>query len=91
MESKALNIILGLFGVLSFIWSYFSKENRIIGIIVGFTIFILIFLSEQNQRIEDLTSQQKKSEEKLKIHEQLIDIKKDIELIKEKLKNEKSK
>lgn len=83
MESKVLNIILGLFGVLSFIWSYFSIENRVIAVIIGFTLFILIFLSEQNEKIKEISSMQQKQEEKLKIHEQLIDIKKDIEILKE--------
>ena len=86
MESKALNIILGLLGILSFIWSYFSPENRTIGVIIGFALFILIFLSEQNERIKEMSLQQQKLEEKLKIHEQLIDIKKDIHILKEKNK-----
>lgn len=83
MESKALNVILGLLGVLSFIWSYFSPENRVIALIIGFTLFILIFLSEQNEKIKEMSLTQQKLDEKLKIHEQLIDIKKDIEILKE--------
>ena len=92
MESRALNIILGLLGMPSFIRSYFSPENRIIGAIIGFALFILIFLSEQNEKIKDIESLEKKLEEKLKIYEQLINIKKDIDILKERInKNGKRK
>ncbi len=91
MESKALNIILGLIGVISFIWSYFSEENRIIALIIGFTIFILIFLSEKNDKIDSILSTQQKLEEKLKIHEQLIDIKSDVNILKRQANNGKKK
>ncbi len=88
MESKALNIVLGILSALSFIWSYISKENRTIAIIIGFLLILFIFISEKNIKLQNLEENQKRLEEKLKIHEQLIDIKKDIELLKEKrLKN----
>ena len=41
--------------------------------------------------IKEITKNQNKLEEKLKIHEQLIDIKRDVEILKEKYKNEKRK
>lgn len=63
-----MDILLGLLGIISFVYSYFSKDNKIIGIIIGFTLFILIFLSEQNQKIKELVFEQKRYEEKLKIY-----------------------
>ena len=89
MESKALNIVLGLLTIMSFIWSYISPENRIIAVIIAFVLIILIFISEKNIKIRELEEGQRKIEEKLKIHEQLIDIKKEIELLKMRGKNER--
>ncbi len=82
MESRALNFILGLLSILSFIWSFISEENRIIAITIGFILIIFILISEKNIKLENLENEQKRIEEKLKIHEQLIDIKSDIRLLK---------
>ena len=89
MESKALNIVLELLSMLSFIWSFMSKENRIVAIVIGFVLIVFILISEKNVRLQKLEEGQKKLEEKLKIHEQLISIKKDIELLK--IENERHK
>lgn len=83
MEVAVVNILLGFLAFLSFVWAFFSPENRVIALIVGFTLFILIFLSEQNQTIKELADDQKRLEEKLKIHQQLIDIRSDIAMLKE--------
>ncbi len=83
MESKILNWILGLLTILSFVWSYISEDNRIIAIVIGLILIVFIFISEKSEKIIDLESEQKKLGEKLKIHEQLIEIKKDIEFLKQ--------
>lgn len=89
MESKALNIILGLLSFMSFIWSYISVENRTIAIVIGFMLTIIIFISEKNIKVQNLEEELKRLGEKLKIHEQLVDIKKEIALLKIKDKNER--
>ena len=86
MESDILNIILGLLTVLSFIWAYISEQNRIIAIVIGFLLIVIILVSEKNIKLQQLTESQKRLQEKLKIHEQLIEIKKDIEILKERHK-----
>ena len=78
MESPVLNSLLGLISLLSFIWAFFSQQNRIIAIIIGFVLMIIISISEQNAKVKVLIDEQKRFEEKLKIHQQLIDIKADI-------------
>ena len=75
MDSRVLNVILGLLTILSFVWSYFSEENRIIAVIIGFLLIVLILVSEKNDKLYSVLENQKRIEEKLKIHEQLIDIK----------------
>jgi uncharacterized membrane protein YqjE len=85
MESGIFNILLGLVAVLSFVWSVFSEQYRIIAIVLGFVLIIVMILSEQNSKIQNLVNEQKKLEEKLKIHEQLIDIKSDIKELQKKV------
>ncbi len=82
MDSRIINIILGTLTGLSFIWAYLSENNRIIGIILGFILMILIIISEKNKDIAIIKEELKKLKEKLNIHQQLINIKKDIEIIK---------
>jgi hypothetical protein len=90
MESGIFNILLGLIAVLSFVWSVFSEEYRIIAIMLGFVLIIVIILSEQNSKVKDLINEQRKVEEKLKIYEQLINMKANIkELQKKVFKNGK--
>ncbi len=70
-----INIIFSLIGILAFF-------------ILGVAWIISKRIKETEERIEGHEKDQRRLEEKLKIHEQLIDIKKDIELLKEKrLKN----
>lgn len=84
MESRILNAILAILSITSFVWSYFSKENRIIGVVISFLLIILILISEKNIKIKELEIEQKKLGEKLKIHEHLIDIKADIKELQQK-------
>ncbi len=84
MEARTINIVLGLLTILSFVWSYVSEENRAIAIIFGFILTILIIISERNKNVQIIEIELKRLQEKLKIHEHLIDMKKDIELLKEK-------
>tara|TARA_Y100000310_G_scaffold153755_1_gene153238 strand:+ start:2251 stop:2532 length:282 start_codon:yes stop_codon:yes gene_type:complete len=64
-----------------------SQDIRL-AVIGGVLIFYLsISLFKFNRRLNEQSSEQKRLEEKLKIHEQLIDIKKDIELLKNGKKN----
>lgn len=48
--------------------------------------YLTISLFRFNRRLNDFTLEQKRLDEKLKIHEQLINIKKDIEILKERYK-----
>ena len=89
MEPKALNVILGILTLLSFIWSAVSKEYRIIAIVIGFMLLIFLIVSEQDTKVNEIFKDQKRVEEKLKIHEQLIDIKADIKYLKEVKRNGK--
>jgi len=91
MESRALNLFLGLLSVLSFIWSFISKENRIIAITLGFILIILTLISEKNIRLENLESEQKRLNEKLNIYKELINMKADIKRLQKGDKNAKRK
>jgi len=87
MELDALDIILALLAILSAIWAFVSEQFRILAVIIAFTFLAIVILSKQSQKISEITSEQKRINEKLKIHEQLIDIKADIkELQKEAFK-----
>lgn len=83
MDARIINIILSTLTGLSFVWAYFSEENRIIGIILGFILIILIIISERNEDLASLKEDVRKLKDKLNIHEQLIEIKKNIELLKQ--------
>lgn len=84
MEIKTTNIILGILSILSFVLAFLSQEYRLIAIALAFILAIIIIISAQEYKIKELKVSQAKLEEKLKIHEQLIEIKKDIEILKEK-------
>lgn len=86
MKMRVLNIILGLLTVLSFVWAYLSEENRIIAAIIGFLLIMIILFSERNIKVQELAEEQKRLGEKLKIHEQLVDIKADIKYLQKRLK-----
>lgn len=85
MEFDALNIISVIFSIASFIWSIFSEQYRIIAVLIGFVLIIIILVSEQNKRVNSLLNEHKRLEEKLKIHEQLINIKADIQELQKKV------
>ena len=85
MEGKLLNIVLGAITLLSFVWAYLSENNRIIAIIIGFLLIVLILISERNEKLNALSEEQKKMGEKLKIHEQLTDMKADIKELQRKV------
>ena len=84
MELKVLDMFLIVLSVLSFVWSFFSEEYRLLALVLGFVFIIVAVMSVKNEKIEVMFEEQRKLGEKLKIHEQLIDIKKDIEILKEK-------
>ena len=92
MELDALDIILALLAILSAIWAFVSEQFRILAVIIAFTFLAIVILSKQSQKISEITSEQKRINEKLKIHEQLINIKADIRYLeREVIKNEKRK
>lgn len=85
MESLVLNLLLGLLATLSFVWAFFSEQYRIIAIVLGFILIVIIMLSEQNNKIQSLSEENKKFNEKLKIHEQLVNMKADIQELQKKV------
>lgn len=86
MESRIVNLILGFLSVLSFIWSFLSEQHRLIAIVIGFVFLMIIITSEKNIKIQEITEEQKRLGEKLKIHEQLIDIKADIRVLQKRVR-----
>jgi len=84
MEIKTTDLILGILTILSLALAVISPEYRTIAIASAFILMIMGLISLQNFKMRDLIFEQKRLKEKLKIHEQLINIKKDIELLKEK-------
>lgn len=87
MELKTSNILLVVLSLSSFIWSVISPEFRTPAMMIGFVMLVLLILSEQNTKLEILSAEYSRLNEKLKIHEQLIDIKADIKELKRKNKN----
>ncbi len=86
---KVWDLILGLLSILSVLLAVISEEYRILAFTVAFVLFIILIISNQGVEISRLKFGQEKLAEKLKIHEQLIDIKselkrlqKEVELIK---------
>ena len=67
-----------------------SKEGLTI-ISIIFLLFVAIMLSDFNKRMLEQENEQHKLNERIKIHEQLIDIKADMIYVKEELKNVKKK
>lgn len=64
-----------------------SQDFRLAIIWAILIFYITISIFRFNRRLEEQEKDQKRLEEKLKIHEQLIDIKKDIEILKNGKKN----
>lgn len=85
MELDIWDILLGILTILSASWAYISEKNRTIAIVLAFILITIIIISKQNKKIFDMNSEQKRLEEKLKIHEMLIDIKSDIKEIQKKV------
>ena len=94
-----IGIILSLIPTIGF--GYYQKLNQyetlifLMGILalltLGTTWILYKRLRESEESINKIEEEQKRLKEKLKIHEQLIDIRKDIEILKERGKNEKRK
>ena len=82
MESKILNLILGLITVISFVWAYVSEENRVIAIIIAFMLIILIIVSEQSSKVERVEGEMKRIEEKFKIYKELSILRAEVDLLK---------
>ncbi len=75
--------LVGLFG------SWISKEYRVILIILFLFVIVIYFLSNIYQRLEENEEKEKEQDleikrinEKVKIYEELIDIKSDLKLLK---------
>lgn len=84
VEIKATNIALGIISLLSFALAFISERYRTTAIIIAFILLIIVLISTQEYKIAELGKRNQRLEEKLKIHEQLIEIKKDRALLKEK-------
>lgn len=91
MEIRIWDVIAFILSFLSFAWAIISEEFRILAITLSFLLGIILVISSQNSQINKIIYGQKKLEEKLKIHEQLIDIKAEIKNLKERIKNGKGK
>ena len=100
MESKDIIIlVIGIIGSLiaTILFNYTTGLNQIniiftlIGLITIFILIVAYFLyrriKESEERLDVQETEQKRLGEKLKIHEQLIDIKKDIGILKNGKKN----
>lgn len=85
MEFDILDIGLAFIALLTFILSYFSEQYRIIAIMAGFILIIMVMMSNQNKKIQDMKEEQKRLQEKLKIHESIINIKADIQELQKKV------
>ena len=86
MDIDIWDIILILLAILSSIWAFISKQYRIWAIIIAFILMTIIILSKQNKNIDSLIFEQNRLLEKLKIHEQLIDMKAEIKELQKKVK-----
>tara|TARA_Y100000310_G_C20535726_1_gene740750 strand:- start:480 stop:764 length:285 start_codon:yes stop_codon:yes gene_type:complete len=94
METKESNpttflITIAIIFVTLFIPLPVSEQFRLIAIAAIFLLFIGTTLSNFSSQITEQKEEQKRLGEKLKIHEQLIDIKRDIEVLKEKEERKK--
>ena len=81
MDLDLWDLLLGCLTILSAIWAFISERYRLLAIIIAFVLVTIIVLSKQNQKIFEMCLEQKKLIEKLKIHEQLTDIKAEIKEI----------
>ncbi len=77
--SIVITIIVGLL-------YFITPEYRSLLIFVGTIIIIFLYLSDHTEQINELKTETKRLDEKLKIHEQLIDIKSRLNNIEKRLK-----
>lgn len=82
MGLNVTDILLGGLAILSIVLAIISEENRIIAIGITFGLMTILVISNQEFKLNKLIENQKRLRDKLKIHEQLIDIKKEIALLK---------
>jgi len=85
MELRIFDMILGVLTILSLILAFISEEFRILAIIFAFVLMIVIIISIQNIKISSIILEHKKLQEKLKIHEHLIDIKVNTKILEKRL------
>ncbi|MDO8459532.1 MAG: hypothetical protein Q7S74_00330 [Nanoarchaeota archaeon] len=82
MSFKLLfDIILGILTILSFILAFISEEYRIPATILAFVLMIVIIISLEHVKINEIATDNFKLHEKLKIYEQLIDIKSELKYL----------
>jgi hypothetical protein len=74
MKIDIWDIILGVLTFLSVIWAIISEPYRILAIIISFVLLTIIIISKQNMEISIISSELKRIEEKLKIHESIRNI-----------------
>ena len=79
---QALSILSILIGVIAFI----PKENRLLAGLVFAAAIILYILNSFSSDIDEYGDRIQKLEEKLKIHEQLVTMKSDIEHLKKEVR-----
>jgi len=80
---KIWDIILGVLSILSIILALVSEEYRVLAIIFAFVLLIILLLSVFLMEIYSIKENQYRISEKLKIHEQLIDIKAEMKSLQE--------
>ena len=87
-NENTLSFLLTIIGVaITFIIPLpLSDQYRILIISALVIFFIAVVLSQLNKKIDFLEQNNEKIKEKIKIHEQLIDIKADIKMLKERNK-----
>ncbi len=88
MENQDIwNVILSIASLGVGVIAIVNEEDRVL-IISLFSLFLMgHFLYNVYSKLDDQTESIRKINEKLKIHEQLIEIKADIKALKEKIKN----
>lgn len=84
--------IIGLLGILISLLAFFNKEDRPLVAVIFIAAIVFYIVESFSDDIEEHSEKITKLEEKLKIHEQLVALKGDIEYVKKEiLKKEVSK
>jgi len=86
MELEVWDILLGGLTILSAVWAFISEQYRLLAIIISFILLTIVILSKQSSKIGDIIFEQKRLEEKLKIHEMLIEMKAEIKYLQKMIK-----